>query len=288
MDLYPDIAADTGVLSPRSPVTRIVGWAFDFARLRADGIIVLGAEMKERLIAHSIPAEKIHVCENWADGRDITALPFPEGPLTLYYSGNLGIVHDVDTILVAMQHLRNDARFRFVFAGGGSRRATFEGFCQKHGICNVLFGSYCDRADLGSRLAQGHIGLVTQLPETIGSVVPSKTYGIMAAGRPILFIGPKRATPARIIEKHRCGWHIEPGDTDGLVELLETLAGSPEVVHRAGALARRAFEQYYDRPIAVAGLCAILGLTAPAQAPITTLLEPFDIALRVFRQTAAD
>ena len=72
MDLYPDIAIDMGVLSPRSPLTRILGWAFDFARLRADGIIALGDEMKDRLIAqHGIPAEKIHVCENWADGRDI-------------------------------------------------------------------------------------------------------------------------------------------------------------------------------------------------------------------------
>lgn len=270
MDLYPDVAVDMGVLSPRSPLTRIVRWIFDFARLRADGIIALGEEMKDRLVTHGIPAEKIHVCENWADGRDITPRPFPEGPLTLYYSGNLGVVHDVNTILDAMQHFRGDARFRFLFAGGGSRRARLEASCREGSLDHVMFGPYCDRADLGLRLSQGHIGLVTQLPETLGSVVPSKTYGIMAAGRPILFIGPAQATPARIVEKYRCGWHIEPGDVRGLVDLLETLAGRPEVIHHAGGLARQAFEQHYDRPIAVARICAILGLSTHVQAPLTT------------------
>jgi len=268
MDLYPDIAVDMGFLSPHSPLTRIVRWVFDFARRRADGVIALGDEMKDRLIAHGIPPEKIHVCENWADGRDIVPLPFPKGPLTIYYSGNLGLVHDVETILEAMRHFRNDARFRFLFAGGGSRRTRFEASCREHSIGNVLFGPYCDRADLGTRLAQGHIGLVTQRPESLGSVVPSKTYGIMAAGRPILYIGPKQATPARIIEKHRCGWQIEPGDATGLVELLETLCNRPDLIAHAGRLARQAFEQQYDRPIAVARFCSILGLTSPVQATL--------------------
>jgi len=270
MDLYPDIAVDMGVLSARSPFTRLVAWVFDFARLRADGIIALGEEMKDRLITHGIPAEKIHVCENWADGRDIAPLPFPEGPLTLYYSGNLGMVHDVDTILDAMEHFRNDQRLRFMFAGGGSRRASFEALCRERSLDNVLFGPYCDRTDLGTCLAQGHIGLVTQLPESLGSVVPSKTYGIMAAGRPVLFIGPGQATPARIVEKHRCGWHIEPGDSKGLIQLLETLANRPDLIHEAGARARQAFELHYDRPIAVARLNAVLGLPALAQASLTT------------------
>jgi len=288
MDLYPDIAVDMGVLSPRSPLTRVVAWAFDFARLRADGVIALGEEMRDRLIAHGIPPEKIHVCENWADGRDISPLPFPTGPLTLYYSGNLGIVHDVNTIQEVMQHFRNDARICFLFAGGGSRRPKLEALCRERSLHNVLFGTYCDRADLGTRLAQGHIGLITQLPESLGSVVPSKTYGIMAAGRPILFIGPRQATPARIIERHRCGWHIEPGDVRGLVELLETLASRLDVIQQAGAFARQAFEQHYDRPIGVARFGAILGLTAPTQAPLTTPFAPFGVPLHSLRETTAD
>jgi glycosyltransferase involved in cell wall biosynthesis len=261
MDIYPDVAVELGVLSPRSPLTRIVAWAFDLARRRADGIIALGDEMKDRLITHGIPAEKIHVCENWADSRDIHPLPFPEGPLTVYYSGNLGMVHDVDTILAVMKHFQDDENMRFIFAGGGSRRAAFEAACKD--LKNVIFGPYCDRPDLGLRLAQGHIGLVTQLNESLGCVVPSKTYGIMAAGRPILFIGPKEATPAKIIEKYDCGWQIDPNDTAKAVELLTTLSQHPYLIQDAGAKATAAFQQNYDRPIAVAKICKVLNLPTP-------------------------
>jgi len=108
------------------------------------------------------------------------------------------------------------------------------------------------------------VGLVTQLAETRGVVV-SKTYGIMAAGRPLLYIGPRNGTPARIIEKHRCGWQIDPGDVPALMGLLERLSEDRALIRETGARGRKAFEQNYDRPIGVARIAAILGLetTAP-------------------------
>jgi glycosyltransferase involved in cell wall biosynthesis len=91
-------------------------------------------------------------------------------------------------------------------------------------------------------------------------VVPSKVYGIMAAGRPVLFVGPKAATPARIVERFRCGWRVEPGDVDGLVALLDLLAAHPDETRAAGRRARAAFEEHYDRPGGVARIREILGL----------------------------
>src|ERR1019366_2243801 len=71
-------------------------------------------------------------------------------------------------------------------------------------------------------------------PKTLGSVVPSKTYGLMAAGRPILFIGPRHATPARIIAGFHCGWQVDPGDSEDVVALLERLAADPIRISLAG------------------------------------------------------
>ena len=105
------------------------------------------------------------------------------------------------------------------------------------------------------------MGLITQLPETAGSVVPSKTYGIMAAGRPLLYVGPKNANPARIIERFRCGWQIDPGDVGGLVSLLEWLESQREELKGSGMRARAAFEEHYDRPVGVARICEVIGLT---------------------------
>jgi len=154
-----------------------------------------------------------------------------------------------------MNALKDDPRFRFIFAGGGSRRAQLESQCP-----NAEFRPYCNRTTLSASLAEGHLGLVTQLPQTCGSLVPSKTYGIMAAGRPILYIGPREATPARIIEKYNCGWRITPGDTEGLIKLLNHLECHRHELVNAGAQAREAFEQNYDRPQGVARIAKILGL----------------------------
>ena len=104
-----------------------------------------------------------------------------------------------------------------------------------------------------------HLGLVTQKPETTGSIVPSKVYGIMAAGRPLLYIGSRRATPARIIERFHCGWFIEAGASDQLVDLLTRLAQRPNEVRDAGDRARRAFVDHFDRPLALATIITFLG-----------------------------
>jgi glycosyltransferase involved in cell wall biosynthesis len=259
MDVYPDIATDLGVLAQNGIPARLIGAASDWSRRKADGIIVLGEDMKARLLARGIAADKIHIAENWADGAEIVPLPFPEGPLVIHYSGNLGLAHEIETIIGALRNIGNDDRFRFIFAGGGARRARLQDFCRESGLRNVEFQPYTSRAELGASLASGHLGLVTQLPETCGSVVPSKTYGIMAAGRPLLYIGPRGATPSRIIAAHGCGWHIDPGDVAGLTGLLTRLAAERYSVFEAGARARAAFEQHYDRPIGISRIAAILG-----------------------------
>jgi len=180
----------------------------------------------------------------------------------VHYSGTFGLAHEEHTITEAMRRLRDDSRFRFVFAGGGARRESLEEFCRAERIGTAEFRPYATRSELGQSLAEAHVGLVTQIPETVGSVVPSKTYGIMAAGRPVLYVGPRSATPARVLEWHRCGWRIEPGDASGIVRLLEQLERDRDLVREAGGRARRAFEKYYDRPIGVGRILSILGVSA--------------------------
>lgn len=270
MDLYPDIAVDLKALRSHSLTTRLIGGIADFSRKRADGIIALGEDMKARLISRGVPEEKIIVAENWADGGEISPHPFKSGPLVVHYSGTFGLAHEEHTVRHAMRQLRGDRRFRFVFAGGGARRPRLEKFCRTYDIDTVEFWPYAKRADLGRSLAEGHVGLVTQLPQTQGAVVPSKIYGIMAAGRPILFIGPSGATPARVIEQYGCGWRIDPGDTMGLVQLLQNLETNRALLTEAGLNARAAFEKHYDKPIGVARVLSILGISKQGRAQFTT------------------
>ncbi len=260
MDVYPDIAVALGVLREKSWLTRAIAALARAARLRSDAVIVLGPSMHGRLATQGIPADKLRIAENWVDGALIhPEPPPPDGPLVVLYSGNLGMAHDIDTILDAMTVLNGDPRFRFVFAGAGARRAELERLSASRALHNVEFRPYQDQDRLSAHLAACHLGLVTQANATLGAVVPSKVHGLMAAARPFLFIGPAAATPARILETWQCGWQIEPGRPESVVRLLEALANDRAALAQAGAQARRVFLDRYDRPAGVARILEIIG-----------------------------
>lgn len=261
MDVYPDIAVALGVLAPGSRITRAIGALADRSRRRAQAVIALGPCMRGLLAARGIPPGKIRVAENWADAACIRPTPLPQAPpLTVLYSGNLGLAHDTDTIAAAMERLNGDPRFRFVFAGGGPRRAALEEFCATRGIARAGFLPYQDERHLSAHLAACHLGLVTQTAGSLGAVVPSKLYALLAAARPAIFIGPREATPARVLAAWKCGWQIDPGDDAALSELLNLLAAEPALLARAAARAHRAFLARYNRPAGVARILDILNL----------------------------
>jgi len=256
MDLYPDIA-----IALEIPVAAWTSRILDFPRRRADTIIAPGDCMKTRLLQHRIPEDRIIVAENWADGSSIFPRPFPEPPpMRIRYSGNLGLAHDVATIRAVIEHLANRRDLLFVFAGGGLARRELIKFCQERGIENVSFQGYVRLQDLGASLAGCHIGLVTQKPTTLGAIVPSKIYGLMAAGRPVLYIGPASATPAVLIRNFDCGWHFDCGDEAGVSALLLRLLEDPEELHRKGQNGRKAFIENYDKPAGVARVMRAMGL----------------------------
>jgi glycosyltransferase involved in cell wall biosynthesis len=265
MDVYPDVAIDLNYFKADGAIDRVTGALADYSRRRADGIIALGECMKERLIGRSIDAARIFVADNWADGAAIQPLPRPGDPeqLVFLYSGNLGLAHDLETLTGGILELDHDPRFHFLFVGSGGRRQELEAIIAAHDLRSVEFRPYVERTSLGESLSAGDIGLVTQRDVCCGSVVPSKVYGLLAAGRPILFIGPRQATPALIIGRFHCGWQIDCGDVAALVRLLVHLAEHPEEVRLAGRNAREALLQHFDLPLGVERIAGILGAGTP-------------------------
>ena len=261
MDVYPDVAVDLEYIKAGGFLDRFTGVLLDFSRRQADGILALGDCMRNRLTRRGLSGKTIHVADNWADGNSILPLPRPSTPnsLVLLYSGNLGLAHDVDTMSDAMEQMADDSRFKFVFAGGGPLRPAFEARCRQLDLSTVEFRSYSQREALGESLGNCDIGLITQRKSCLGSVVPSKVYGLLAAGRPVLFIGPAESTVAKIIHRFQCGWQIDNGDSAGLNSLLKLLVNEPHLLEAAGKRSRQAFEQNYNLPLGVARICSIIG-----------------------------
>jgi colanic acid biosynthesis glycosyl transferase WcaI len=283
MDLYPDVAVDLQYLKS-GLAERILGSLADLSRKHADGIIALGECMKQRLIGRSIPETRIFVADNWADSRSIVPMARPGDPrqLVLLYSGNIGLAHDFDTLLGAIEELREEQGFRFLFAGSGSRKQEIEDFVAQHRLDAVEWRPLVQRQALGESLALADVGLVPQKAACCGSVVPSKVYGLLAAGRPVLFIGPAQATPACIIRQFQCGWHVEPGDITGLSSLLRWLAQHRDEVVQAGQRARQCLLDHFDLPLGVARVSAILTgqlvLNADSPAPQLGPMVPGEAA----------
>jgi colanic acid biosynthesis glycosyl transferase WcaI len=263
MDVYPDAAVGLQVLRAESPITRFIAFVADFVRRRASAIIVLGECMRARVIAHGIAPERVVIAENWADGTLLHPRPRDaRRELTVIYPGNLGLAHDTETFAMAMRDLKANSSIRWQFVGGGARSEAIRRACEADEVATANFLPYCGRDRLNELLAQADIGLVTQTDASLGSVVPSKAYSLMAAGLPILFIGPAESTVAAMIRRFRCGWELRCGDSAQLVELLDQLERHREWIAEAGARARQAFLEHYDKPVGVQRVCSVIGLAA--------------------------
>src|SRR5262249_49988060 len=162
---------------------------------------------RARVISRGIPPSLVEVAENWSDGSLLhPADKRPGSGLTLVYPGNLGLAHDTNTLAAAMRVLKPNPRIRFIFIGGGARSPSWQTFGKVEEISSVSFLPYCSRDRLNGYLSLADIGLVTQSDCSLGSLVPSKVYSLMAAGLPVLYIGPGASTVAAMIRRFQCGW----------------------------------------------------------------------------------
>jgi glycosyltransferase involved in cell wall biosynthesis len=219
--------------------------------------------MKERVAAKvgGRARVEIDVIHNWADGSAIKPLgqePNPfirehklEGRFVVLFSGNLGRVNEFKTVLDAARILHERRDIVFLFIGDGAKAVEIERYARENSLDNIRLLPYQPRGLLRYSLAAGHASLVTLADGLAGLSVPSKTYPILAAGRPVLFVGDCRSDVARMLRDGGCGEVFAPGDSERLASVIEDWAADPKRVERMGVRARSLFETGFDRPRAV-------------------------------------
>jgi glycosyltransferase involved in cell wall biosynthesis len=225
----------------------------------ADRVVAIGEAMADRIAAEGIASERLRVIHNWADGaaivpREQSALRAKWGLSDVFvaqYSGNLGRVHEFDTLLDAASLLRDDPSIRFVIVGQGPRHAGVRERAEREQLRNVTFLPLQPRGDLAESLGVGDVHVSVLDPRFDGLVLPSKLYGILAAGRPVVFIGDPRGESATLIASHGCGVSARSGDAPALAAALRTLRDDTGARLAMGRRAREAFERDYDMPIAL-------------------------------------
>jgi UDP-N-acetylmuramyl pentapeptide phosphotransferase/UDP-N-acetylglucosamine-1-phosphate transferase/glycosyltransferase involved in cell wall biosynthesis len=286
-DLYPEVGLALGRLRP-GIMTRVLYWATQIGLRGADRIIVLGEDMRAKVVSRGIAVEKTTIVPNWAD----TDLIFPrprtnpwkkasgvsnwvyrtdslesgvngharngEMPLDedagdsliVMYSGNLGLSQNLEHLLEAASELR-DSPIRFVIVGDGAQKHQLLAQAHTLNLTNVRFFSYQAKEKLGEFLTAADLHFIPLRRGLAGAIVPSKLYGILAAGVPFIAAVDDDSEVARVAMETGAGLVIPP---DSVVDLAATLVWCLE--NRAslpamGMRGRHAAEKRFSRPVCV-------------------------------------
>ncbi len=265
-DIFPEVAEGLGM--SRGPFGRLAFGTMRCLRDRslraAAANVVLGERMSERLAGLGTNPSCTHIIPNWADGTLITPVAPAHNTLrrdwglsdkfVVGYSGNLGRAHDVETMLQAIATTERSAlaeRIAWLFIGGGAQLTSMKEQATARGLTSVLFKPYQPAERLAESLSSADVHLVSLRPELEGLIVPSKFYGIAAAGRATIFIGDADGEIARTLARIDAGITVAQGDGDALATAVMALAAAPARGAAMGARARQAFDSAYDKSRAV-------------------------------------
>ncbi len=269
-DLFPEVAGALrvgGMGSFQGLLRAMRNWSLETAHMN----VVIGDGMAERLVAEGIKQNAIQVIHNWSDGTAIRPVDHKKNPLreewnlqeafVVGYSGNIGRAHEFGTILDAADMLKSVEKIVFLFIGDGAQRDSIMEAVQSRGLKNVVFRPYQSRSHLTFSLCVPDVHLISLKPALEGLIVPSKFYGIAAAGRPVIFIGGQDGEISRILRKTGSGYTVSVGDFTGLANQILEMLHHPQETMMMGARARGALDQHFDQKHAFAAWERLLQYT---------------------------
>jgi colanic acid biosynthesis glycosyl transferase WcaI len=265
-DVFPDVAVELGAITnPR--VIKLASWLERWSYRRSDAVTVLSDDLRDNLVAKirgTVPDahDRVRVIPNFVDTERIRPQD-PEaggyrrehglsGKRVVMYAGNVGFSQSLDLVLAAARTLRDEpgtADVVFVINGGGSARPELEE--QAAGLDNVVFIDFQPKERLPEVLAAADIHVVPLRRGLARSSVPSKTYSILAAGRPIVASVDEGTEVARVVEDAGAGLAVPPDDPDAFTKALARLLDDQEEA-RAMGHAGRAFVEAWASPAAIA------------------------------------
>ncbi len=265
-DIYPDIGIAIGRLRDGFATRRLKN-LFHRTYRAADRIVVLSEDMRSGLVADGVQADKIVVIPNWIDCTRVHPVkrhnPFRErngwsDKFVVMHSGNMGMSQGLDNVLSAAVLLRECIRVSsvpirglpeivFALVGDGAARAGLEQTAREKNLTNVQFFDYQPNEHLAESLSAADVHILTQDPRTVRYLAPSKLYGILASGTPVIAIAPGDCCLARMIRDEQVGYVVEPDNPAALADQIQHCAASrdelPPLAHRARELALARFDR---------------------------------------------
>ena len=217
---------------------------------QANRVVALGEDMRSRLIQEKgVPPQKIAVIPDWADSAAIAPGP-KRNPFSLthgladrfvvMHSGNMGVSQDLEALIETAAFLKEAPDLLFVLIGDGVKKSSLQAQVEKRRLGNVRFLPYQPKEILSNVFACADCFIISLKEGMAGYIMPSKIYGILAAGRPYVAAVEEACDVTRITRQYRCGLLAKPADAHDLAEKIQTLYRDRALAQRLGENARRA------------------------------------------------
>ena len=271
-DIFPEVAALLDDFQNET-VNRTLDRVNRYLLREADIVVALGDRMRRRLVEEKgADPSRVHVIHNWADCEAITpggkdnAFARAHGLVDRFvvmHSGNIGLSQNLDVLVAAAGRLQSKDRLVMAIVGDGAKREALQQAVASRGVSNVRFFPNQPKSLLAESFATADAFLVSLKPGIEGYIVPSKLYGILAAGRPFIAAVDPSCEVAVIARDYDCGLAAAAGDPEALAAAIAAMYDDPAATRAMGQRARvaalqfdrrGAVQAYYDLFARVAGL----------------------------------
>ena len=249
-DMYPDMAVG-GSIVKAGLLSRVWEILHRWALRRATRVVALGQDMRERIVAKGVWPERVEVVRDGAEIREAGSEPAVDPEVVrairgdfqfvLVHAGNLGFYGAWETLIEAARKLADDG-IGLVFVGDGAQRGEIEAAAA--GCTNVRFLPFFPASKIASVLAAPDAHVVTVRRGLEGVIVPSKVYGIIAAGKPIVAVAGRETDVAKIGEERGFAVSADPDDATQVADLVRRISRNAEMLQQMGRAARGAANDY--------------------------------------------
>lgn len=243
-DIFPDSLAGTGLAKKDGLLWKIGRVIEDFTYRNADKIIVISEDFKRNIMAKGVPEEKIVVVYNWVDEEAVKHVAREDNKLFdaygldrnkfyITYSGNIGLTQNMDMLLEVAKELEVNPDIHFVLIGEGAYKKRVEEIIAENNINNVTLLPFQPYEDISHVFSLGDVGLVISKPGVGENSVPSKTWSILSASRPVLANFDENELKS-IVAENQCGIFTKAGDKESFKQAILRLYENRELCVEMG------------------------------------------------------
>lgn len=249
-DIFPDSLVSTGITKKGSLIWKIGRIIENFTYKYADKIIVISEDFKKNIMAKGVPEDKIVVVYNWVDQNAVVDIPRDKNKLFdkyqldrskfyIEYSGNIGLTQNMDMLLEVMKELKTThPDIGLVLVGEGAYKAQVEEIVKRDNLTNVTMIPFQPYEDISYVFSLGDAGLVISKPGVGANSVPSKTWSIMSASRPVLANFDENELKD-ILAGNECGIFTKAGDKEAFKKSIIKLYENRELCKKYGTKGRQ-------------------------------------------------